>query len=197
LEAENCEIRNKLLSRLGIREQSDQKKFKTEFSSPLQINRNNESVGRDQQNTWDLVYYKRLEDDSDLRSSKGGHSPNTVFAFELWGRPLPKSSTAPVDLSGRTSTQDNRKKKKSVSFRDEVCVVPIPRRADYSSRFTKQLWCPVQELVENAHRNTIEFAAEGWNWRTVLEDDDMFICTVTGERIHPCHCQHRPLGSYQ
>lgn len=29
------------------------------------------------------------------------------------------------------------------------------------------------ELHENAQRNMMEFAAEGFNWRNAMEDDDM------------------------
>merc|ERR1719223_1398489 len=37
--------------------------------------------------------------------------------------------------------------------------------------------------------NAVEFAAEGWDWRSVTEDDGMFVCTVSGELVHPVHCQ--------
>jgi hypothetical protein len=41
-----------------------------------------------------------------------------------------------------------------------------------------------------AHRNTIEFRAEGWEWRNVLLEDEMYVNVVNGELIHPCHYDH-------
>lgn len=36
-------------------------------------------------------------------------------------------------------------------------------------------------------RNIFEFQSEGWDWTTVVEDDDMYVDSVTGEKVHPCH----------
>jgi len=64
-------------------------------------------------------------------------------------------------------------------------------RHDYSTRMKNRLWNDRFELHENIARNTVEFAAEGWNWRTVTEDDGMYVCSVSGALIHPVHCQQR------
>jgi hypothetical protein len=29
-----------------------------------------------------------------------------------------------------------------------------------------------------------------WNWRNVTMDEEMFICSVSGELLHPVHCRH-------
>jgi len=44
----------------------------------------------------------------------------------------------------------------------------------------------MKETSRNARRNHSEFDAEGEDWRTVVEDEDMFVDAKTGELIHPC-----------
>uniref|UniRef100_A0A7S4QGZ3 Uncharacterized protein n=1 Tax=Ditylum brightwellii TaxID=49249 RepID=A0A7S4QGZ3_9STRA len=81
------------------------------------------------------------------------------------------------------------KKNRSIAFDDTVSVVPIPMRTEYSERVRGRLWSGRMEIHENAARNTVEFAAEGWDWRSATEDDAMFVCSASGDLIHPIHCQ--------
>ncbi|GAX19846.1 hypothetical protein FisN_11Lh280 [Fistulifera solaris] len=99
-----------------------------------------------------------------------------------------QSFQEPLKIDCTTSV--NEKKSRKIAFQDEVDVVPIPTRYEYSDRIKSRIWSNRHELQENAERNALEFAAEGWDWRTVTEDDGMFICSVSGELVHPIHLQH-------
>lgn len=77
----------------------------------------------------------------------------------------------------------------SIGFNEEVTVLPIPMRDEYSERIRVRLWSNAEEIHENAARNSVEFASEGWDWRNVCEDDDMYVCSVSNELIHPVHYQ--------
>jgi len=81
----------------------------------------------------------------------------------------------------------SQKKKDGVSFVDTVKVLPIPKRDEYSDRVARRIWSSAVEIQEMAMRNSVEFAAEGWDWRTVTEDDQMYVCSDTGELVHPVH----------
>eukprot|EP00977_Amphora_coffeiformis_P024393 scaffold15695_cov160-Amphora_coffeaeformis.AAC.2 len=83
-----------------------------------------------------------------------------------------------------------KKKSTKIAFQDQVEVLPIPTRYEYSERIKSRIWSNRHELQENAERNALEFASEGWDWKNVKEDDHMFICSQSGELVHPVHLQH-------
>jgi hypothetical protein len=103
------------------------------------------------------------------------------------------SSTSAMDESprsqGRAQDEDGGSYRRNLTFNETVSVVHIPRRDEYSKRIQSHLWHTSNSLQENIMRNTIEFAAEGWDWQSVLEEDDYIPCPESGELIHPVHCE--------
>jgi len=55
------------------------------------------------------------------------------------------------------------------------------------TKFDSYFHSNAEEIYHNAARNSVEFAAEGWDWQSVIEDEKMYICSVSGELIHPIH----------
>lgn len=84
-----------------------------------------------------------------------------------------------------SNSVDLRKGYSGVSFDSNVVVHPIPSRAAYSDRIRNTLWTHPIEMQQNTARNCVEFAAENWDWRQVVDDEDMVLCD--GEPIHPVH----------
>ena len=88
------------------------------------------------------------------------------------------------------SRRPTLRRRRRVSIESNVTVVPIPSRAEYGPQARERLWSSADELYRNAARNALEFASEGWHWRTVVEDDDMLVHSVSGELIHPVHLRN-------
>ena len=75
----------------------------------------------------------------------------------------------------------------AVQFDSMVSVVHIPSRNQYSPRIKKHIWADSVEIMEMAERNMIEFEHEGFDWRSVVLEDDMYVDSYNGDLIHPCH----------
>ena len=113
--------------------------------------------------------YKSPPDGSAVRSPLGGVIP----------------SKEPLKNDQATISTATEKKTTRIAFVDEVEVMPIPTRHEYSDRIKSRIWSNRYELQENAERNAVEFAAEGWKWDQVVEDEGMYICSASGELVHP------------
>lgn len=104
--------------------------------------------------------------------------------------------TTPTALSSETSSfSSTEKSNRRLTFNEDVKVVPIPMRDEYSDRIKDRLWMNAEEIQRNAERNALEFRSEGFDWRNALVEDNMFTCVETGELIHPVHCDPNFLQS--
>jgi len=108
---------------------------------------------------------------------------NFLNIFQGTTAELPPATGGSSSCNSSTDSNERR-----LTFQEDVVVVPIPRRDEYSQRVKDRLWMTAEEINSNAQRNAVEFAAEGWDWRLVTEDDGMYKCTESGELIHPVHC---------
>ena len=170
VEQENARIRANFLNKLGI----DEKK-----GEPLPLNRM-PSRGS--------LLGKVLVTQEPLKFDEEREQPKSAWAH-FFGSNSNDGSLASSSNSSVCSGSDGKRDVR-ITFNAEVKVVPIPMRDEYSKRVKDRLWTNAEELQLNAQRNAFEFAAEGWDWRTALEDENMYRDSVSGELIHPVHCVH-------
>jgi hypothetical protein len=105
------------------------------------------------------------------------------------GTPLPTLPVTDIVLSCQLlpAMKKHRRVKSAITFNNSVRVLPIPHHEAYSDRLRSRMWSDRYEIMSNVRRNTIEFAAEGWDWRNVFEDEMLHLCPKTGELVHPVH----------
>ena len=126
------------------------------------------------------VFKQALKYDEDDFHEESATTTLSVFASFMTP---PRSSSARVSHSEPAISKSSRRLK----FNEEVNVVPIPMRTEYSTRIRSRIWSNAEEIHENAARNSVEFASEGWDWRNVCEDEEMYVCSVSGDLVHPVH----------
>jgi hypothetical protein len=108
--------------------------------------------------------------------------------------PAMTSSFASEADEGSASSRSADSSRK-LRFNEQVEVCLIPKRDEYSKRIRVHLWFSPEEMAAAAHRNTIEFAAEGWDPMNCMEEENMYRCLNTNELIHPVHIE-QPAGTY-
>jgi hypothetical protein len=79
--------------------------------------------------------------------------------------------------------QEAEPAKARVSFETSVSVHWIPNRNTYKDR--DAIWTQKDDFRKSAQRNSVEFAADGWDWRQATEESDFI--WYQDEFIHPAH----------
>ena len=86
-----------------------------------------------------------------------------------------------------TNTPPPLPPRRTVRFQETVHAASIPSRYQYSDRIKQCLWTNRMELRELSRRNYIEFEYENFDWNQVVLEEQMYLDSVTGTFIHPCH----------
>jgi hypothetical protein len=158
-------IRNNYLSKLGFKQNSPPP---SQYSPPERSNSDRNSRHNQK------VHHCQLNGGSDRRNDSEEQERQ-------------QTSDSPKSVGKINEILTERKKQRSVSFDNNVQVLPIPSKDSYSDRIRKYLWSNPSEMLHNASRNAREFRFENWDWRQVADDAEFFRCPVTGDLIHPCH----------
>jgi len=105
------------------------------------------------------------------------------------GTPLPTLPVTDIVLSCQLlpAMKKHRRVKSAITFNNSVRVLPIPHHEAYSDRLRSRMWSDRYEIMSNVRRDTIEFAAAGWDWRNVYEDEMPHLCPKPGDLVHPVH----------
>lgn len=179
LSSDDTVIRNRFLNKIGIGIASDKNKSITKMNQQQKPRYRYERVNRHYEN---LKFNNKygLEEHNNMPMQQENHNEKNLTINH-------NKELSNNDQHHQQHKQKNNKPKRVVNFNNKVDVIPIPMRNEYSSRISKHLWHNSYELYEMVLRNQEEFRHEGWNWRNVLEDDEMYVCTATGDKIHPIH----------
>lgn len=103
------------------------------------------------------------------------------------------SSLESDDSSTGTAASDDDviapAKARGVSFAPAATIQPIPHSSDLSPAQRRRMFATSSEVRRNKRRNKKEFRYDGCNWRTTTEERDMYLNMVTGDIVHPVHCE--------
>lgn len=171
-ETASLRLRRDLLHKLGIRDESNKPQFQTQRPARGLLDGVNV--------TKEPLKYESDEDEEEEQAKS--------WKERLFFKPSSVESSAEDTAASSVSTMSEDKR---LTFNETVSVMPIPMRHEYSQRVRERLWNDVDDIMLNAQRNALEFASEGWDWRTVTEDDYMYRDAASGEMIHPVHMEEQ------
>ncbi|KAL3795361.1 hypothetical protein HJC23_009534 [Cyclotella cryptica] len=128
------------------------------------------------------------DEDAELNNNTVEQTNNYSRFF---GMKQSNTNAASNNPDNKLKNLDRIPRRRRLVFSEDVEVVPIPMRSEYSNRIKERMYSNRVELSENAQRNVVEFEAEGWDASTVLDDENQFYkCPLTGELIHPVHLSY-------
>ena len=193
-------IRNSFLNKLGIEKQQQQQKERQRQQERLPSR--GSLLGKVNMTLQEPLKYQQEDERCSANNTTTKSNPLfNIFkgknAAEEQQQQLscsPQSVMQPPPSPSSGSKRRTRKQRRAVLFHEQVQVVPIPMRHEYSSRVQQKLWSNCLEIKQNAARNALEYDSEGWDYRTALEEENMYTCSVTGEKIHPVHVDPDFLG---
>ncbi len=185
-------LRNKLILKLGV---------ESNVATPLPPLRSQDTLLGNARITEPL---KNPDDDSSVEKPTSGlwafaalfglkesSNENQESIFQDDSPSLSSSFSSEIDENSASARSGGSLSSavRKLKFKEQVDVCLIPKKEEYSKRIRCHMWHSPEEMALNAHRNTIEFAAEGWDWRNVMEDENMYRCLATNELIHPVHIE--------
>eukprot|EP00616_Rhizochromulina_sp_CCMP1243_P009391 CAMPEP_0118989090 /NCGR_PEP_ID=MMETSP1173-20130426/47347_1 /TAXON_ID=1034831 /ORGANISM="Rhizochromulina marina cf, Strain CCMP1243" /LENGTH=414 /DNA_ID=CAMNT_0006940055 /DNA_START=29 /DNA_END=1273 /DNA_ORIENTATION=- len=125
-----------------------------------------------------------------LQSLNGGSG---VWWQRAFGAKPALATQSEAERDGKKTGADSGPRR--VSFNDMVEVRYVPLHSDYSQRIRQKYWNSAQELWDMAARNSIEFAAEGYDWTRAVEEESF--TRWGGQLIHPAHMQNSQFTALQ
>lgn len=75
----------------------------------------------------------------------------------------------------------------TIQFDPSVIVISIPSHRDYTPQARAALHCTEIETLTSIECNTKEFTYEGWDWKCVIEEENMIFDSSSGKFIHPVY----------
>ena len=89
------------------------------------------------------------------------------------------------ETSEKMDREFNASENRKITFSSVVSIMDIPSRDSYSIEERQTIWIPSEDLKQLTEKNLLEFAAEGWFWQNVVEEDGMVL--MNGVLMHPIH----------